>query len=90
MDDTTTKALELWAAYKAAVEQLEAQITKNVVKHNVSAGVRVRKGIRELRKLGQEFVRATLAVDEAVVAERAAKREAAGLPKKAPPPRKTK
>lgn len=53
--------LDVWSEFKLLVEQLEEDVHKNAVKGNNSAGVRVRKGVRKLRTLGAELIKATLA-----------------------------
>ena len=53
--------LDVWSEFKLLVEQLEEDVHKNAVKGNSSAGVRVRKGVRKLRTLGAELIKATLA-----------------------------
>jgi hypothetical protein len=66
--------LDVWAEFKLLVEAVEEDVHKNS-KGNLSAGVRVRKGVRKLRSLGAELIKATLAGDEARKAERPAKPE---------------
>lgn len=63
MSDSKSVA-ELWAEVKLTVEGLERDVTRNVDKHNVSAGVRVRKGVRKLRALGAELIRSTTRLDK--------------------------
>jgi hypothetical protein len=70
------KVLELWTEVKVLAESLEKDMGKNAVKHNVSAGVRVRKGLRDLKRQVSALLRETLAADKAVVAERKAKKAA--------------
>ena len=57
--------LDVWAEFKLLVEAVEEDVHKNATKGNHSAGVRVRKGVRKLRTLGAELIKATLAADEA-------------------------
>ena len=57
--------LDVWAEFKLLVEAVEEDVHKNATKGNHSAGVRVRKGVRKLRSLGAELIKATLAADEA-------------------------
>jgi hypothetical protein len=58
--------LDVWSEFKLLVEQVEEDVHKNAVKGNLSAGVRVRKGVRRLRVLGAELIKATHAArDEA-------------------------
>jgi hypothetical protein len=69
----------LWEEMAKTFEELERDFKKNSEKHNVSAGIRVRKGVRTLRKLAAEFLRLTIEVDketkEARKAEKAKKSE---------------
>ena len=67
----TNKTLELWTTIKLAVEALEKDMEKNAVKHNCSAGVRVREGVRGIAKLCREVSRETLAADKATRTARA-------------------
>jgi hypothetical protein len=67
--------LDVWSEFKVLVEAVEADVHKNATKGNHSAGVRVRKGVRKLRLLGAELIKATLAADEARKAEKPAKSE---------------
>jgi len=66
MSDSTQLILDVWSEFKLLVEQVEEDVHKNAVKGNLSAGVRVRKGVRRLRVLGAELIKATHAArDEA-------------------------
>ena len=67
---------DLWAEVKLTVEGLERDVTRNVDKHNVSAGVRVRKGVRKLRALGAELIRSTTNLDKSLTATRRAEKVA--------------
>jgi hypothetical protein len=62
--------LDIWSEFKLLVEEVEADVHKNAVKGNLSAGVRVRKGVRQLRTLGAELIKATLAAREEAKAEK--------------------
>jgi hypothetical protein len=53
-----------WEELKTLVESLESDIQKNAVKGNKSAGVRVRKGLRLVKKQATELVKATLTNDK--------------------------
>lgn len=70
------RVLELWSELRAGVEGLEKDVQKNAVKSNVSAGVRVRKGLRALRKQASVLLKETLAADKSTVATRKSKRPA--------------
>jgi len=76
MAEETKTVLEAWQEVKALVEQLDVDVTKNVDKMNVTAGVRVRAGSRALRKLCVALGKATLVADKTVKETRkAAKKE---------------
>ncbi len=53
-----------WEELKTLVESLESDVVKNAVKGNKSAGVRVRKGLRLVKKQATELVKATLNNDK--------------------------
>lgn len=55
--------LEKWNELKALVETLEHDITKNA-KGVVAAGVRARKGLRELKSKSGELVKLTIALEK--------------------------
>ena len=69
MSDTRL-VLDVWAEFKLLVESLEEDVHKNATKGNASAGVRVRKSVRQLRTLGAELIKATQAGDNARKLER--------------------
>lgn len=69
-----SKVLDLWTQAKVLVDSLEKDMEKHTVKNNVSAGVRVRKGLRLLKQQLSELVRESLVKDEGVRAERKVKR----------------
>ena len=76
MTDDEKAVLDLWVELKAAAEELDRDVLKNTTKSNVSAGVRVRKGIRKLRALGASMLRAALKADKETVAARKASKPA--------------
>jgi hypothetical protein len=53
-----------WEELKVLVESLESDVQKNAVKGNKSAGVRVRKGLRLVKKQATDLVKATLEYDK--------------------------
>lgn len=55
--------LEKWNELKALVETLEHDIAKNA-KGVVAAGVRARKGLRELKSKSGELVKLTIALEK--------------------------
>jgi hypothetical protein len=56
--------LSKWSELKALVEALEVDVAKNA-KGVAAAGVRTRKGLRQLQTLAKEFVKLTLETDKA-------------------------
>jgi hypothetical protein len=72
MSDSAQMVLDVWSEFKLLVEQVEEDVHKNAVKGNLSAGVRVRKGVRNLRKIGAELIKATLTAREEAKAEKPA------------------
>lgn len=70
-EETTTETpSQLWDELKLAFTALEADATKNLVKGNASAGVRLRKALRHARRLALQLVRATTVADKASKAKR--------------------
>jgi hypothetical protein len=70
MSDEKRLVLDIWSEFKMLVETLEVDVHKNADKGNSSAGVRVRKAVRQLRTLGAELIKATQAGDNARKEER--------------------
>ena len=65
MSNITNAALtEQWEEFKVLVESIESDFYKNTVKGNKSAGVRVRKGLRLVKKQATNLVKATLDHDK--------------------------
>ena len=83
-DGTTSdsKVLALWTELCQNVAELQKDLEKNALKHNVSAGVRVRKGLRSLRKQAFLILKETLVSDKGTVETRKTKN--ATKSKKAP------
>jgi len=77
---SSSKVLALWTELCQSVAELQRDFEKNALKHNVSAGVRVRKGIRTLRKQAFLILKETLAFDKSTVEQRKSKN--ASKPKK--------
>jgi len=63
MSDSNT-LLGHWEELKVLVESLEGDVQKNLVRGNKSAGVRVRKGLRLVKKQATDLVKATLEHDK--------------------------
>lgn len=78
--EPVSKVMALWAELRENVEELQRDLEKNAVKHNVSAGVRVRKGLRDLRKKAFAILKETLELDKSTVETRKTKN--ASKPKK--------
>jgi len=61
---STNALLGQWEELKVLVESLESDVQKNATKKNKSAGVRVRKGLRLVKKQATDLVKATLEYDK--------------------------
>lgn len=72
-DSTDSKVLSLWAELCREVSDLQKDVEKNAAKRNVSAGVRVRKGLREIRKHAALLLKESLGADKSVVDQRKVK-----------------
>ena len=70
MSDATRMTLDIWSEFRLLAVIVEEDVHKNAVKGNLSAGVRVRKGIRQLRSIGAELIKATLVAREEARAEK--------------------
>jgi len=57
------EVLAKWADLKALVESLEHDVAKNA-KGVAAAGVRVRKGLRELKAKAGDLVKTTITLDK--------------------------
>ena len=57
------EVLAKWADLKALVEALEHDVAKNA-KGTAAAGVRVRKGLRELKTVAGDLVKLTITFDK--------------------------
>lgn len=55
--------LEKWTELKSLVETLEFDVVKNA-KGTAAAGVRARKGLRELRQRAADLVKTTIELDK--------------------------
>lgn len=71
-----SKVLALWTELCQSVTELQRDLEKNAMKHNVSAGVRVRKGLRAIRKQAAMLLKETLGSDKGTVKERQTKNAA--------------
>lgn len=69
--DTDNSVLSKWNELKAVVEALELDLQKNA-RGVAAAGVRVRKGLRDLKARAADLVKTTVALDKAKKATKAA------------------
>lgn len=66
---TTTTTMELWDELNRLLAETEKDVKKNDI-GNVSAGVRVRKALRSVRKVCAAMIKHTTATDKAKVETR--------------------
>lgn len=71
--DTDNSVLSKWNELKAVVEALELDLQKNA-RGVAAAGVRVRKGLRDLKARAADLVKTTVALDKAKKATKAAEK----------------
>lgn len=71
--DTDNSVLSKWNELKALVEVLELDLQKNA-RGVAAAGVRVRKGLRDLKARAADLVKTTVALDKAKKATKAAEK----------------
>jgi hypothetical protein len=57
--------LAAWADLRVALEELDQDMTKNLVKGNVAAGRRARAGLRNLKKAATELQKDMVALEKA-------------------------
>ena len=60
----TNPVIDKWTALKKLVEDLELDVVKNA-RGTAAAGVRARKGLRELKNLAAGLVKMTVEADKA-------------------------
>jgi len=58
------KLVTSWEEFKVLVESIDSDFYKNISKGNKSAGVRVRKVLRQVKKEAASLVKATLENDK--------------------------
>ena len=63
-NETAEQLQNQWEEFKILVESIENDFYKNTTKGNKSAGVRVRKGLRLVKKQATDLVKATLSHDK--------------------------
>jgi hypothetical protein len=59
-----------WSELKSLVEALEVDVVKNAEKGVAAAGVRVRKGLRQLQVCAKDLVKLTLETDKSAKANK--------------------
>jgi hypothetical protein len=64
MSDQNNLLITSWEEFKVLVESIDQDFYKNVEKGNKSAGVRVRKSLRMIKKEAGNLVKATLENDK--------------------------
>jgi hypothetical protein len=70
--ESTNPVIDKWGELKSLVEQLELDVVKNA-RGVAAAGVRARKGLRELKNRAAELVKTTVELDKAKKASKPAK-----------------
>ena len=70
--DSDNSVLSKWTELKAVVEALELDLQKNA-RGVAAAGVRVRKGLRDLKARAADLVKTTVELDKAKKAAKPAK-----------------
>ncbi|MDB4337412.1 histone H1 [bacterium] len=63
MADNTDNILDQWEEIKTLVESLELDVHKNA-RGNKSAGVRARRGLRDLKTRAANLVRTTISAEK--------------------------
>lgn len=72
--DSGEAVLALWKKLSDLVDATEKDATKHSTKNNLSAGVRVRAALKDLRALSKELRAATLVHDKSVKTSRKEKK----------------
>lgn len=70
--ETENEVVAKWNELKALVEELELDVVKNA-RGVAAAGVRARKGLRELKAKAADLVKTTVDLDKAKKASKPAK-----------------
>lgn len=68
--DNDNKVLTMWADLKALVEGIELDVNKNA-RGVAAAGVRTRKGLREIKTKAAELIKLTIELDKTKDSEKA-------------------
>lgn len=61
--ETDNPVIDKWTEFKALVNELELDVVKNA-RGTAAAGVRARKGLRELKQRAAELVKTTVELDK--------------------------
>ena len=69
MDFDTANYVENWAKLKVLVETLDLDVVKSV-RGNKTAAVRVRRGLRDAKKLASDVIRDGIGLTKAVESEK--------------------
>lgn len=72
MDENDNSVVVQWTEFKTVVEALELDLQKNA-RGTAAAGVRVRKGLRDLKARAAALVKTTVELDKAKKAAKPAK-----------------
>ena len=69
MDFDTTNYVDNWSKLKVLVETLDVDVVKSV-RGNKTAAVRVRRGLREAKKLASDVIRDGIGLTKAIESEK--------------------
>ena len=69
MDFDTTNYVENWGKLKVLMETLDVDVVKSV-RGNKTAAVRVRRGLREAKKLASDVIRDGIGLTKAIESEK--------------------
>jgi hypothetical protein len=69
MDFDTANYVENWAKLKVLVETLDLDVVKSV-RGNKTAAVRVRRGLRDAKKLASDVIRDGIGLTKAIESEK--------------------
>ncbi len=72
-----------WLQLKDLMEHLDVEVRRNSCE-NVAAGTRLRKGLRDMRKICTALARLSLTTDSKIKSDRDEKNRASGKPRKVP------
>ena len=72
MSESNTRIVEQWDELRILVDSLDIDVRKSC-RGNVSAGIRARKGLRELKTATSDLVKATIADEKVRKADKKSK-----------------